>query len=114
VLDELSQDNLRRFLRYITGMVAIPIEVRTSSLFLPFLYHQVNFLPHFDLEKQTYQTQQGIGKPIVVQCQSKSEHLPSAHTCSFQLDMPDYNSLDVTRKKILKMLEWLDSGFAFV
>eukprot|EP00026_Physarum_polycephalum_P000610 Phypoly_transcript_00611.p1 GENE.Phypoly_transcript_00611~~Phypoly_transcript_00611.p1 ORF type:complete len:1420 (+),score=266.83 Phypoly_transcript_00611:78-4337(+) len=82
VLDELSQDNLRRFLRYITGMVAIPIE--------------------------------GMGKSIIVQCQQKSDHLPSAHTCSFQLDMPDYNQPDVTKKKILKMLEWLDSGFAFV
>jgi E3 ubiquitin-protein ligase HUWE1 len=82
VLDGLSQDNLRRFLRYITGMVAIPLD--------------------------------GMGKPIIVQCQPKSDHLPSAHTCSFQLDLPDYDELETTKQKVLKMLEWLDAGFAFV
>jgi hypothetical protein len=56
----------------------------------------------------------GMERPIVVMHQSKSESLPSAHTCNYQLDLPDYDDLEMTKKKVLAMLEWLDSGFAFV
>ncbi|KYQ89671.1 putative protein serine/threonine kinase [Tieghemostelium lacteum] len=82
VLDEMSQDELHMFLRFLTGMVAIPL--------------------------------QGLEKPLSIVYVPKSDKLPVSHTCSYQLDLPDYNDYTQLKKKILQMIEWLDSGFSFI
>lgn len=82
VIEKMSQDELHLFLRFLTGMVVIPLE--------------------------------GLEKPLSIVYIPKSDKLPSAHTCSYQLDLPDYNDQDILQKKLLQMLEWLDSGFAFI
>eukprot|EP01133_Synstelium_polycarpum_P003478 gene3478-3969_t len=81
-LGRMSQDELHLFLRFLTGMVVVPM--------------------------------QGLERPLTVVAVPKSDKLPCAHTCSYQLDLPDYDDADLLQKKILQMLEWLDSGFGFV
>ncbi|EGC34029.1 hypothetical protein DICPUDRAFT_153832 [Dictyostelium purpureum] len=81
VIEEMSQDELHLFLRFLTGMVVIPL--------------------------------QGLEKPLSIINVPKSEKLPCAHTCSYQLDLPDYNDLDLLKRKLIQMLEWVE-GFGFI
>ncbi|KAM9966213.1 hypothetical protein ACTFIR_006408 [Dictyostelium discoideum] len=81
VVDEMNQDEIRLFLRFVTGMVALPLS--------------------------------GFEKSISIIQVPLSQKLPCAHTCSYQLDLPDYNDFDTTKKKLIKMLEYVD-GFAFI
>lgn len=39
---------------------------------------------------------------ISVRCQLRSAALPTAHTCFFQLDVPDYDKEAVLRHKLLQ------------
>lgn len=39
---------------------------------------------------------------ITVRCQPRSAALPAAHTCFFQLDVPDYDKESVLRHKLLQ------------
>lgn len=39
---------------------------------------------------------------IMVRCQPRSPALPAAHTCFFQLDVPDYDKESVLRHKLLQ------------
>ena len=39
---------------------------------------------------------------ITVRCQPRSAALPAAHTCFFQLDVPDYDKEAVLRHKLLQ------------
>ena len=40
--------------------------------------------------------------------------LPTSHTCFNQLDLPEYESLDVLRSRLVMALEECHSGFGFV
>lgn len=39
---------------------------------------------------------------ITVRCQPRSAALPAAHTCFFQLDVPDYDKKAVLEHKLLQ------------
>ncbi|GAM25816.1 hypothetical protein SAMD00019534_089910 [Acytostelium subglobosum LB1] len=82
IIDAMTQDELHLFLRFMTGMVVIPM--------------------------------QGLERPLSIIHIPKSEKLPTSHTCSYQLDLPDYSDFDTLKKKLLQMLDWLDSGFGFI
>lgn len=79
VLEELSNSEKAEFIQFVTGSSKVPVE-GFKGLRGP----------------------NGIQKVEVVKlnCDSPDERLPQAHTCFFQLDLPEYSSKDILRRKL--------------
>lgn len=78
ILISSSDDHLRQFLVFVTGSPSLP-SVQSQS-------------PDERLE-------------ITVRCQPRSGALPIAHTCFFQLDIPDYRSKEVFQQKLIYAIQ---------
>jgi serine/threonine protein kinase len=75
-----SDDHLRQFLVFMTGSPSIP------STYSSTLSSSSNI-------------------EITVRCQPRSNALPIAHTCFFQLDIPDYRSKDILQSKLIYAIQ---------
>ena len=79
IIQSLSQNNLRRFLRLCTGGVSIPIN--------------------------------GLSRKIKVLGTPDTSRLPVGHGCVYQLDLPDYNDLEVLRERMALAFAHVNDGF---
>ena len=55
----------------------------------------------------------GLRRKISVVCLPSSEALPVGHTCSIQLDLPDYNNSDKLKQKMDLALAHVDDPFGY-
>lgn len=76
LLEEMSQGDLRHFLRFVWGRSRLPPDGSTK------------WAEGFKIASQA-------------DCGDTDSRLPTAHTCFFQLDLPAYSSLDACRERIL-------------
>jgi serine/threonine protein kinase/tetratricopeptide (TPR) repeat protein len=53
----------------------------------------------------------GLSRKIKILCTHDLSRLPVGHGCVFQLDLPDYNDLDVLREKLAVALAHVNDGF---
>lgn len=79
VLEEFSNSEKAEFIQFVTGSSKVPVE-GFKGLRGP----------------------NGIQKVEIVKlnCDNPDQRLPQAHTCFFQLDLPEYSSKDVLRRKL--------------
>lgn len=79
VLEELSNSEKAEFIQFVTGSSKVPVE-GFRGLRGP----------------------NGIQKVEIVKlsCDKPDQRLPQAHTCFFQLDLPEYSSKEVLRRKL--------------
>lgn len=75
-----SDDHLRQFLVFATGSPSIPTTFSSTML-------------------------SSSRIEITVRCQSRSNALPIAHTCFFQLDIPDYRSKEILQSKLIYAIQ---------
>jgi len=91
VLSELSKEDLALMIQFITGTSKVPLE--------------------------GFKALQGIGGPQKFQIHKAygpPGRLPSAHTCFNQLDLPEYESKEVLRERLLMACHEGATGFGFV
>jgi len=81
LLQRMTQNSLRRFLRLCTASVTIP--------------------------------HSGLSRPIVVVRAGNLQALPVGHTCSQQIDLPDYNDAEILKTKLYIALAHVNDGFGF-
>ena len=44
---------------------------------------------------------------------AEDERLPVAHTCSYEVELPDYSSAEPLREKLLRALQEMEGGGGF-
>ncbi|KAL6759433.1 hypothetical protein V8C86DRAFT_3013524 [Haematococcus lacustris] len=90
VISELGREELAQVLQFITGTSKVPLE--------------------------GFKALQGIGGPQKFQIHKAygaSNRLPSAHTCFNQLDLPEYDSKEVLRERLMLAIHEGGTGFGF-
>ena len=57
----------------------------------------------------------GLRTKVVFRCDAlcADDHLPEAHTCSHEVELPDYTSLATLRGKLLRALDEMEAGGGF-
>ncbi|CAD7952288.1 unnamed protein product [Amoebophrya sp. A25] len=90
IVEEMSQEQRAWLLQFVTGTSQVPLG--------------------------GFKNLQGMRGPqkFSIHRAHTTERLPSAHTCFNQLDVPEYASKDILRKKLLQAVEMAREGFGFV
>jgi len=90
VVSELGKEDLAQLLQFVTGTSKVPLE--------------------------GFKALQGIGGPQKFQIHKAygpPDRLPSAHTCFNQLDLPEYDSKEVLKERLLMAIHEGATGFGF-
>ncbi|XVE95159.1 hypothetical protein REPUB_Repub02eG0072400 [Reevesia pubescens] len=90
VVQGLSKEDKARLLQFVTGTSKVPLE-GFSAL-------------HGISGSQKFQIHKAYGSP---------DHLPSAHTCFNQLDLPEYPSKEHLEERLLLAIHEANEGFGF-
>ncbi|XP_019701852.1 E3 ubiquitin-protein ligase UPL2 [Elaeis guineensis] len=90
VLQGFSKEDKARFLQFVTGTSKVPLE-------------GFNALQGIS-GSQRFQIHKAYGSP---------HHLPSAHTCFNQLDLPEYTSKEQLQERLLLAIHEANEGFGF-
>ncbi|TVU50517.1 hypothetical protein EJB05_01890 [Eragrostis curvula] len=90
IVQGLSKEDKARFLQFVTGTSKVPLE--------------------------GFSALQGISGPQRFQIHKaygSTNHLPSAHTCFNQLDLPEYTSKEQLQERLLLAIHEANEGFGF-
>ncbi|KAF7064261.1 hypothetical protein CFC21_070622 [Triticum aestivum] len=90
IVQGFSKEDKARFLQFVTGTSKVPLE--------------------------GFSALQGISGPQRFQIHKaygSTNHLPSAHTCFNQLDLPEYTSKDQLQERLLLAIHEANEGFGF-
>ncbi|XP_062203891.1 E3 ubiquitin-protein ligase UPL1-like [Phragmites australis] len=90
IVQEFSKEDKARFLQFVTGTSKVPLE--------------------------GFSALQGISGPQRFQIHKaygSTNHLPSAHTCFNQLDLPEYTSKEQLQERLLLAIHEANEGFGF-
>ncbi|KAH6764972.1 hypothetical protein C2S51_016221 [Perilla frutescens var. frutescens] len=90
VVQELSKEDTARLLQFVTGTSKVPLEGFSALQGIS--------------GSQKFQIHKAYGSP---------EHLPSAHTCFNQLDLPEYPSKQHLEERLLLAIHEGNEGFGF-
>ncbi|KAJ1257365.1 hypothetical protein BS78_K086400 [Paspalum vaginatum] len=90
IVQDFSKEDKARFLQFVTGTSKVPLE--------------------------GFSALQGISGPQRFQIHKaygSTNHLPSAHTCFNQLDLPEYTSKEQLQERLLLAIHEANEGFGF-
>lgn len=90
IVQGFSKEDKARFLQFVTGTSKVPLE--------------------------GFSALQGISGPQRFQIHKaygSTNHLPSAHTCFNQLDLPEYTSKEQLQERLLLAIHEANEGFGF-
>nr|XP_010929754.2 LOW QUALITY PROTEIN: E3 ubiquitin-protein ligase UPL2-like [Elaeis guineensis] len=90
VLQGFSKEDKARFLQFVTGTSKVPLEGFSALQGIS--------------GSQKFQIHKAYGSP---------HHLPSAHTCFNQLDLPEYTSKEQLQERLLLAIHEANEGFGF-
>ncbi|XP_026661935.2 E3 ubiquitin-protein ligase UPL2-like isoform X2 [Phoenix dactylifera] len=90
VLQGFSKEDKARFLQFVTGTSKVPLEGFSALQGIS--------------GAQKFQIHKAYGSP---------HHLPSAHTCFNQLDLPEYTSKEQLQERLLLAVHEANEGFGF-
>ncbi|XP_073006653.1 E3 ubiquitin-protein ligase UPL2-like [Typha latifolia] len=90
VVQGFSKEDKARFLQFVTGTSKVPLEGFSALQGIS--------------GSQRFQIHKAYGSP---------HHLPSAHTCFNQLDLPEYTSKDQLQERLLLAIHEGSEGFGF-
>lgn len=106
VFHELSLEDKRKFLLYLTGSDRIPIQgMKAIKVWQNVNQNEIIF----ELVRIDY----GFCLQIVIQPTADDKYLPVAHTCFNLLDLPRYNTKERLRYKLLQAIQQTQ-GFSLV
>jgi E3 ubiquitin-protein ligase HUWE1 len=87
---EFSQEQLAWFLQFVTGSAQVPLEGFKALTGMR--------------GPQKFSIHKAYG----------GERLPTAHTCFNQLDLPEYERVEILRDKLIKAVTEAHEGFGFI
>ncbi|XP_009379977.2 E3 ubiquitin-protein ligase UPL1 isoform X1 [Musa acuminata AAA Group] len=90
VIQGFSKEDKARFLQFVTGTSKVPLEGFSALQGIS--------------GSQRFQIHKAYGSP---------HHLPSAHTCFNQLDLPEYTSKEQLQERLLLAIHEANEGFGF-
>lgn len=90
VVQSLSKEDKARLLQFVTGTSKVPLEGFSALQGIS--------------GSQKFQIHKAYGSP---------DHLPSAHTCFNQLDLPEYPSKQHLEERLLLAIHEANEGFGF-
>ncbi|KAJ6822557.1 E3 ubiquitin-protein ligase UPL1-like [Iris pallida] len=90
VVQGFSKEDKARFLQFVTGTSKVPLEGFSALQGIS--------------GSQRFQIHKAYGSP---------DHLPSAHTCFNQIDLPEYTSKERLQERLLLAIHEANEGFGF-